>query len=394
MKKALLIGINYIDDSLNSLRGCFDDINNMKSILKEDYGYSEDNIIQLRDDSNKFSLKPTRENILMNLELIVQQTSFLHEIVIHYSGHGSQIPDYNNTEKDGMDEVIIPCDFKMHGFITDNEIYNIIKKSKCKTLLIFDSCHSASICDLQWLFEFNNNSALIKTLNVNRSTENPNIYCLSGCKDAETSADSFSSDYKEPMGAFTDAIIHCLKQNKFNVNIVKLYADICIYMKSEGYSQNPVLSSSSVMPSYLFIQTNNLATSSPVISTVVPANIQINSSPISNIYPKINSLSTINPIISFSNIKPNVSLMTPPIPPTKWHIDLSKKEGTSPVHFPINNINTLYKTNHKISLFDSAILTNKSANLADLNTNILPSSLFEKNKMNIPKIKNKLNLIL
>ena len=250
-KKALTIGINY-KNTPNELNGCIDDIVNMSNVLVSEYGYLKKDIVQLRDDINNPNLQPTHLNILLNLTKLVNESGNLSEIWIHYSGHGSQIIDRTGEETDKLDEVIVPIDYQRNGFITDDDIFNIIKNVKCKTILIFDSCHSGSIGDLQWSFEFNG-KGFTKTLNVNKEIKNPFIVCLSGCKDSQTSADSFSSDYKMPMGAFTDALIHCMKQNSFTVNVLKLYADICIYLNSNGYPQKPILSSSSISP-FLFLK--------------------------------------------------------------------------------------------------------------------------------------------
>lgn len=249
-KKALTIGINY-KNTPNELNGCIGDIINMSNVLVSEYGYLRENIVQLRDDTSTPSLQPTYLNILLNLTKIVNESENLSEIWIHYSGHGSQIIDRTGEETDNLDEVIVPVDYQRSGFITDDTIFNIIKNVKCKTILIFDSCHSGSICDLQWSFEYNG-TGFTKISNVNKEITNPFIVCLSGCKDSQTSADSFSSEYKAPMGAFTNALIYCMKQNSFTVSMLKLYAEICLYLNSKGYSQKPILSSSSIAPFIFF----------------------------------------------------------------------------------------------------------------------------------------------
>jgi hypothetical protein len=208
---------------------------------------------------------PTRNNILTNLQNLVNQSSRLSEIWFHYSGHGSQIRDTNRDESDGLDEILVPMDYQQKGFIIDDEIFNIVKNSKCKTILVFDSCHSGSVCDLQWCFQYTNGS-IMKSLNTNKTIINPNIYCFSGCKDTQTSADAYSVEQQQGVGAFTDSLIHCLRTNHMNVDIVKLYSDICSYISSQGFTQVPVLSCSSVNPSYVFTRT----TSTPINKNTTP----------------------------------------------------------------------------------------------------------------------------
>jgi hypothetical protein len=250
IKKALTIGINYTNTS-NELYGCIEDIINMTTILTTYYGYDKENIVQLRDDSKRQELQPTAANIVSNLQKLVNESGGLNELWIHYSGHGSQIRDRNGDEQDRLDEVIVPIDYQRAGFIPDDMIFDIIKNVKCRTILIFDSCHSGSLCDLKWSFEFNG-SGFIKTMNTNKDIVNPFIYCFSGCKDPQTSADSFSDEYKRPMGAFTNALLFCLKQNNYDVSILKLYAEISSYLAKNNYTQKPVLSCSSVNPSLFF----------------------------------------------------------------------------------------------------------------------------------------------
>ena len=146
-KKALLIGINYLADPSARLNGCINDVNNIADVLVDAYGYNLADIVKLRDDVSNPSQLPTRVNILNQLRTIIASSANCSEIWIHYSGHGSRIRDTNGDETDGIDEIIVPVDFRTKGFIVDDEIFNIIQNSKCKTMLVFDSCHSGTICE-------------------------------------------------------------------------------------------------------------------------------------------------------------------------------------------------------------------------------------------------------
>ena len=106
----------------------------------------------------------------------------------------------------------------------------------------------------------------MKSLNTNKSIANPNIYCFSGCKDSQTGADAYSIEQAQNVGAFTDAFIQCLRNNQMNVDILKLYSDICIYIKSEGFTQTPLFSTSSVSPNYIF----SLANAKSVVQNDIP----------------------------------------------------------------------------------------------------------------------------
>jgi hypothetical protein len=238
----------------------------MSEVLIDSYDYDAKNITKLRDDNTIPAFAPTRANILSGLTALVAQSANLSEIWFHYSGHGSQVRDTNMDEADGLDEILVPVDFQRSGFITDDEIFNIVKNSKCKTILIFDCCHSGSVCDLQWSYQYVNGS-LMKSMATNKIINNPNIYCFSGCKDPETSADAYSREKQMGVGAFTDTLIQCLRNNRMNVDIMKLYSDICVTIKQSGFSQNPSFSSSSPAPAYKFARVTN--------SPIVENNIKI-----------------------------------------------------------------------------------------------------------------------
>jgi metacaspase-1 len=261
-KKAVLVGINYFSIPGITLHGCINDVVNMSHTLADAFDYDINNITILRDDTQNANLYPTRNNILTQLVNVVNQSANLSEIWFHYSGHGSQVRDINMDEADGLDEVIVPVDYQRNGFIIDDEIFNIIKNVKCRMIMLFDSCHNGSICDLKWGFEYNNGT-IIKSINSGKLATNPNIFVFSGCKDAQTSADAYSVQAQQSVGAFTDCFLYCLRLNHMNVDIMKLYNDICLYIKSNGFTQTPTLTSSSETPSFNFVR----ATSSPVANT-------------------------------------------------------------------------------------------------------------------------------
>jgi len=248
MKKALLIGINYYSLPDITLNGCIDDITNMRNMLIDAYDYSQNNIIMLRDDISNASAQPTRVNIMNALISLIAQSSSLEELWIHYSGHGSQIPDFNKDEAGGYDSILVPVDYRTRGFIVDDDLLNIIKNSKCRTVILTDSCHSGTVFDLPYSYEFQNNNIFSRTLNNNINISNPNIFMFSGCKDTQTSADTYNSDTSQAVGAFTDAFIACLRNKQHNTNFISLYRDVCTYLINKGYDQKPMFSSSSSLP--------------------------------------------------------------------------------------------------------------------------------------------------
>lgn len=276
MKKALLIGINYFSIPEARLNGCIDDVNSIRGVLIDAYDYDVTNIITLRDDELRANYQPTRDNIINNLRTIVAQSSSLEEIWIHYSGHGSQIQDLNGDEKSGLDSFLVPCDYQQRGFIIDDEILDIIKNIKCRAIIAMDSCHSGTICDLPWSFEYKNASGYIRTKNNNVIIQNPNIYMFSGCKDNQTSDDAYSNEKQQYVGAFTNALINAMRMNRHNVNCMFLYRDICDYLRSNNFSQLPIFSSSNPSPNYRFIRATRLGNSNNLSKQIATnANLSI-----------------------------------------------------------------------------------------------------------------------
>lgn len=273
MKKALLIGINYINDSDITLNGCIDDVINMRNMLIDAYDYDSSNILTLRDDDIHSIHQPTRDNIINHLKRLANESDKLDELWVHYSGHGSLITDNKSLNADKMENILVPVDYKTKGFILDIELLAIVKTIKCKTMLLFDSCHSGTMCDLPWAIEYKNPMNYAVTHINNVVINNPNIFMFSGCKDSQTSDDSYSTENQQYVGAFTDAFLHSLRKNRHNVAYKVLYRDICEYLAQNRFTQMPIFSSSSKEPNLIFTRANGLNV--PVImSKAIPvANI-------------------------------------------------------------------------------------------------------------------------
>lgn len=217
MKFGLCIGLNYKNTS-NELNGCIPDAVQMGKLL-ESNGFDVDIVT---DES-----KPIKSNdlfvILNDLVSKVNRSIQTSKVVIHYSGHGAYIPDYDNDESDGKDEIIVTGN---NEFITDDQLHSIIKKFKTGTRVfcVFDCCHSGTILDLK--YKDNN-------VDNNKSTIKNDIVCISGCKDFQTSSDVTKNGVSG--GALTMAILSSFrldfKINNF-INILR--------WKTKEYNQCPV----------------------------------------------------------------------------------------------------------------------------------------------------------
>lgn len=140
-KRALLIGVNDYLFVRPKLMGCVNDVNMMRSLLIRKYSFPSTQITSILNE------KASRVGILNAFRELIAATKYKDTVLIFYSGHGSQISD--SAETDGLDETIIPYDYRdsEHGAlpITDKQIANMLNDLSKKTsniTLILDCCHS------------------------------------------------------------------------------------------------------------------------------------------------------------------------------------------------------------------------------------------------------------
>jgi hypothetical protein len=82
-KRALLVGINYVDDE-NGLTGCHNDVQNVKFFLMDYHGFERENMLILADDDNHHV--PTKQIIIDGFRRLAEISKPGDVIFIHYSG--------------------------------------------------------------------------------------------------------------------------------------------------------------------------------------------------------------------------------------------------------------------------------------------------------------------
>ncbi|KAK9674763.1 Ca(2+)-dependent cysteine protease, variant 2 [Basidiobolus ranarum] len=153
-RKALLIGINYFGTS-SELRGCINDVNNIKKFLIEHYGFRPVDMVILTDDQRDPKFQPTRANITSGMYWLVNGAQPNDAYFLHFSGHGGQTEDLDGDELDGTDETILPVDYKRAGQIVDDEINAVLVRRLppgVRLTAVFDSCHSGTVMDLPYVY--------------------------------------------------------------------------------------------------------------------------------------------------------------------------------------------------------------------------------------------------
>jgi len=159
-KKSLLIGINYFGTS-NELKGCINDVKNVKNWITSKFGFSssEKNMRVLTDDQNDSSHHPTRANIIAGMKWLVEGAQSGDSLFIHYSGHGATQKDVrpDTDEADEQDETLVPMDYQSAGMVIDDEIFDIMVAPLPKGVrltAVMDCCHSGSVFDLPYSYVF------------------------------------------------------------------------------------------------------------------------------------------------------------------------------------------------------------------------------------------------
>lgn len=214
-KKALCIGINYIGQK-RQLRGCINDIRNVKRYLTAYRGYHDGDIVMLMDETTNPRQMPTRRNIIDAMRWLVKDAKPHDSLFFHYSGHGGQVPDHNGSETDGYDEVIYPVDYKKAGVILDDEMNRIMVQSLptgCRLTAIFDSCHSGTALDLPYIYHADGRLKGVHVTDRARALKgsSADVISFSGCRDDQTSADTVQRGVA--VGAMSYAFVMSLSRN-------------------------------------------------------------------------------------------------------------------------------------------------------------------------------------
>jgi len=152
-RHALVIGIDTYPGfgPESQLAGAVRDAETMAAVLTERHGFAPGDVLRL------FETEATRGAILEALEELRRRVSDDDQVVLFFSGHGSQMPDREGDEGDGLDETLVPCDSSHaeaeNRDITDDEINHwaasVLEVTPHLTL-IFDCCHGGTLQRPGW----------------------------------------------------------------------------------------------------------------------------------------------------------------------------------------------------------------------------------------------------
>ena len=231
-RSALLVGINYVGTG-NELFGCINDTKNVQDLLKTKYNFTD---IRLLNDET--ADKPTKQNILDGLKTLLNNAKSGDTVFFMFSGHGTCTADLNGDEMDGRDELIMPIDAVSLGTcILDDELNKVVRdglKPGVKMIALFDCCFSGTVLDLKYTFGEPDNANVAETMS--------DVFMISGCTDAQYSADTVAPINGKSMasGAMTFAFLTMIKETAVMGELVIKMQN---FLRDNGYPQRPQLSS-------------------------------------------------------------------------------------------------------------------------------------------------------
>ena len=148
-QRALLVGVGKYSIPGIDLPGIDLDLERMHDTLNL-MGFDDSQIHSLLDD------KATSKNIVREFEIWLKQGVKAEDRVIFYfSGHGSNTPDLDGDEADGVDEVLVTHDVRrvrrngrasLSGVVTDDQLASLIAGIPSENVwIIVDACHSGTV---------------------------------------------------------------------------------------------------------------------------------------------------------------------------------------------------------------------------------------------------------
>ncbi|KAI0045505.1 hypothetical protein FA95DRAFT_121890 [Auriscalpium vulgare] len=168
-RRALLVAVvNPRIEGLEELIGPWEDVELWTKLLTETYKYSMDDIVIMTDRPDvPGRLRPTRENLLREMQNFVKDALPTDQFVFTFSGHSDQqkTTEVPNLEEDDQDEVLLTCDGKR---IVDNDLkamlinplpagcfFTVRRDLPARRPVLtanpqafLDSCHSGTMLDL------------------------------------------------------------------------------------------------------------------------------------------------------------------------------------------------------------------------------------------------------
>ena len=134
-RRALTIGIDAY--ATQPLSGCVADARGAGATLAQ-LGF---------DVRSLFDEAATRLGIETAIDRLLSESKRGDTVIIHYAGHGTQLPDLNQDEGDGFDEAWVPFDYMSGEFFIDDDqgkLFDRYRDAGIELVLFTDCCHSGT----------------------------------------------------------------------------------------------------------------------------------------------------------------------------------------------------------------------------------------------------------
>lgn len=262
-KHALCIGINDYPGTGSDLAGCVNDARDWQQAL-QGRGFTVSVLLDAEATNRQM-----RDAIRATLSAAKSGDS----VVIHFSGHGSFVPDEDGDEPDGTDECLCPYDVETKGYLTDDEIFELYmtRAPGVRLVMISDSCHSGTVARFApivtpptmlgagapqrkvrflppTVFLPRGDAARLGTRRALRASSPPGRYAgllMAGCQDTEYSYDAWFEG--RPNGAFSYVALKALSALPAEATYAEWFRAIKAMLPSQQYPQSPNLHGSTSM---------------------------------------------------------------------------------------------------------------------------------------------------
>ncbi len=263
-KRALLIGINRYQIPGADLRGCVNDVNDLRDALVEFHGFKKKDITVLTDGA------ATKKAMQKGIQALVRGAKKGDVALVHYSGHGSNVPDDNGDEADGRDEILCPTDLDWDDPLRDDWLRATLDglRAGVSFTAIMDCCHSGTntrailppdapvkerYLPSPWgLKAVESRRSLPKKVSTSLRRSSRSIrkfrdivqadlpeVLIAGCRDTQTSADAFINGRYN--GALTYALVDAIRSSKGRLTYRDLHDRASAVLKKKKFDQVPQL---------------------------------------------------------------------------------------------------------------------------------------------------------
>jgi metacaspase-1 len=260
-RRALLIGINRYQIPGADLRGCVNDVKNIRAALLKYFAFRSGDIRVLTD------LGATKSAMQSAIKALVSSGKAGDVLYLHYSGHGSNVPDKNGDEADHRDEILCPSDLDWKDPLTDDWLRTAFNKLKARVNLtvVMDCCHSGtntrailppdapiiprylpnpwdlmaeeSRRTLRGSFRGNGTRAARKRSDIVEADIGEMLFA--GCRSTQTSADAYIG--RTYNGALTYSLVAALQAARGKLTNRELHAATLQRLKAGDFDQVPQL---------------------------------------------------------------------------------------------------------------------------------------------------------